>query len=194
METKYSSISFTDDPGNTDQISKKWGVSHPPHGTPLPIVHIFIGGKQDSMRHFPFLEHHFACLAVYLSYKMILPKCVRRFGYLLWKNILWKVRSWPGTILEIIFPTFLFIILIVLRTQIPPENRALQERAAKALPSAGLIPFMQTAYCDMNNKFSNRPDGLPDFSGSKVDSLYQQLAKVSLFAQCLWLSLYWNNL
>ena len=111
---------------------------------------------------------------------MNLPKCVRRFGYLLWKNILWKVRNWPGTLLEIIFPTFLFILLIVLRTQNPPENEPLQERAAKALPSAGLIPFMQTAYCDLNNKFSNRPDGLPNFEGSKVDSLYQQLAKVSL--------------
>ena len=111
---------------------------------------------------------------------MRLPHFPRRFGYLVWKNILWKARNWQGTLLEILFPTFLFILLISLRSKNPPEFISVHNRAAKALPSAGLIPFLQTAYCDMDNKVSNRPDGLPDFNGSKVDFLYQELADVSL--------------
>ena len=82
--------------------------------------------------------------------------------------------------MEIFFPTFLFILLIILKYQNPIENRPIKQPAAKALPSAGLIPFMQTLYCDTDNRFSNRPDGLPDFEGSQVDSLYDQLAKVIL--------------
>eukprot|EP00800_Vazella_pourtalesii_P009384 TRINITY_DN2363_c0_g1_i4.p1 TRINITY_DN2363_c0_g1~~TRINITY_DN2363_c0_g1_i4.p1 ORF type:complete len:196 (-),score=27.05 TRINITY_DN2363_c0_g1_i4:60-647(-) len=106
------------------------------------------------------------------------PHFIRRFGYLLWKNILWKVRNWAGTLLEIFFPTFLFILLIILKYQNPVEDKPITQPAAKAMPSAGLIPFMQTVYCDLDNRFNNRPDGLPDFKGSQVDSLYDQLAEV----------------
>ena len=107
------------------------------------------------------------------------PHFLRRFGCLLWKNILWKARNWASTLLEILFPTFLFILLIILKNQNPTEDRPTTQPAAKALPSAGLIPFMQTVYCDLDSRFSNRPDGLPDFEGSQVDSLYNQLAKVT---------------
>ena len=46
-------------------------------------------------------------------------RIVSKFLVLLWKNLLLKRRHWFMTILEIIVPVLLFVVLAVIRGQIP---------------------------------------------------------------------------
>ena len=65
-----------------------------------------------------------------------------------------------------------------MKVLIPTVDHPTTQTAAKALPSAGIIPFLQTFYCDLTDSAINGPDGAPLFKGAKVDELYSTLAKV----------------
>ena len=65
-----------------------------------------------------------------------------------------------------------------MRTIVPVVYHPTTQTAAKALPSAGIIPFLQTFHCDLTDSASNGPDGAPLFEGAKVDELYSAFAKV----------------
>ena len=72
----------------------------------------------------------------------------------------------------------MILVLSLLRVIIPSVDHPATQTAAKALPSAGIIPFLQTFYCDLTDSARNGPDGAPLFEGAKVDELYSAFAKV----------------
>ncbi|KAI6650369.1 hypothetical protein LOD99_6045 [Oopsacas minuta] len=108
------------------------------------------------------------------------PNILKRFLLLFKKNLLWKIRNWKSTLFEVSFPVILCIILFLLSLVLPPESHATTQTAAKALPSAGLIPFLQTMYCDLTDTWTNGLDGLPNFKHSEVYTLYELIQKTSL--------------
>ncbi|XP_019618293.1 PREDICTED: retinal-specific ATP-binding cassette transporter-like [Branchiostoma belcheri] len=60
-------------------------------------------------------------------------------------------------LIEIIWPLILFMILVWIRSSRPPYSQHECHYPSKALPSAGLIPFMQTLICNFDNKCYNQP-------------------------------------
>lgn len=70
--------------------------------------------------------------------------------------------------------------LSILRVLIPVTNYPSVQTGAKALPSAGIIPFLQTFYCDLSDSTINGPDGAPLFQGARVEELYKAFDKVTL--------------
>ncbi|CAD5112216.1 DgyrCDS1449 [Dimorphilus gyrociliatus] len=70
---------------------------------------------------------------------------------LLWKNFTLKRRKPIMTTVEIIWPLFLFIILAWVRTRGLKEFNHECHFDAKALPSTGIFPFLQSVVCSLNN-------------------------------------------
>ena len=107
------------------------------------------------------------------------PNIFKRFLLLSHKNVLWKLRNWKSTLLEITFPIILCVTIFLLSLLLPPVSHHTTQTAAKALPSAGLIPFLQTMFCDLTDEVTNGPDGLPSFKGSRVSNLYRLIQEVN---------------
>eukprot|EP00058_Branchiostoma_floridae_P025576 XP_002611066.1 hypothetical protein BRAFLDRAFT_70419 [Branchiostoma floridae] len=76
---------------------------------------------------------------------------------LLWKNFTLRKRQKVRLLIEIIWPLILFMILVWIRTSRPPYSQHECHYPSKALPSAGLIPFMQTLICNFDNKCYDQP-------------------------------------
>ena len=106
------------------------------------------------------------------------PNILKRFLLLSHKNAKWKIRNWGSTLLEVFLPVTLSLLLFLISLMLPPETHPTTQTAAKALPSAGLVPFLQTLYCDLTDTWSNGPDGLPNFKGARVSQLYAFIQKV----------------
>ncbi|KAI6649014.1 Transposase [Oopsacas minuta] len=111
------------------------------------------------------------------------PGILRRFFILLLKNSLYKLRNWQITLLEIVFPLILIILLSLLRVIVPVFHHQNTQSGAKALPSAGLIPFLQTFYCDLTDNSINGPDGAPLFEGARVDELFTAFTKINSISE-----------
>lgn len=75
----------------------------------------------------------------------------RQLRLLLWKNFTLKRRKPILTTVEIIWPLFLFVILAWVRTRGLQEFKHECHFDAKALPSAGIFPFLQSLACTLNN-------------------------------------------
>ncbi|XP_059140252.1 phospholipid-transporting ATPase ABCA1-like, partial [Physella acuta] len=71
---------------------------------------------------------------------------------LLWKNLILRKRQPLRVIVEIIWPLALFLILITVRFR-PGirENIGECHYTARAMPSAGIFPFLSTYVCNFNN-------------------------------------------
>ena len=79
---------------------------------------------------------------------------------LLWKNFILKRRSSILLFLELIWPLVLFIVIVAVRFQRPPVDKEPCHLQPRALPSAGLLPFLQSLMCTIENKcFNEPPDG-----------------------------------
>ena len=110
------------------------------------------------------------------------PNICKRFLLLSHKNVLWKLRNWKSTLLEITFPIILCVTIFLLSLLLPPVTHQTTQTAAKALPSAGLIPFLQTMFCDLTDQLTNGPDGLPSFQHSRVSNLYKLIQEVYTYS------------
>lgn len=104
---------------------------------------------------------------------------------LLWKNFTLRKRQKLRLIAEISFPLALFMILVIVRTtrdlRVPhPECHF----DGKALPSAGVLPFLQTYACTYNNTCyqtvtpDERPDTLGNFNQSVLSELVTDLEEI----------------
>ncbi|CAL1527412.1 unnamed protein product [Lymnaea stagnalis] len=70
---------------------------------------------------------------------------------LLWKNVLLRVR-YPGVlVLEILWPILVIGIVSVMRSGVPPIKYKDCSYQPRAMPSVGLVPFVQSFMCNLDN-------------------------------------------
>ena len=81
----------------------------------------------------------------------------RQLHLLLWKNYVMRKRLKLRIVIEIVWPLFLFLILVLVRTR---NLRIFQSHCNfvdRALPSSGLLPFMRSYVCELNNSCAAEP-------------------------------------
>uniref|UniRef100_A0A8C4ILN6 P-type phospholipid transporter n=1 Tax=Dicentrarchus labrax TaxID=13489 RepID=A0A8C4ILN6_DICLA len=81
----------------------------------------------------------------------------RELSLLLWKNITYRRRNKIQLIIELLWPLFLFVILISVRHSHPPYKQSQCHFPNKALPSAGTLPWIQGIICNINNPCFHSP-------------------------------------
>ncbi|KAM6294790.1 LOW QUALITY PROTEIN: phospholipid-transporting ATPase ABCA7 [Aegotheles albertisi] len=74
-----------------------------------------------------------------------------QLGLLLWKNFTYRRRQRIQLLIELLWPLFLFLILVSVRQFHPPFKQHECHFPNKALPSAGILPWIQGIICNMNN-------------------------------------------
>uniref|UniRef100_A0A8C7GQP2 P-type phospholipid transporter n=1 Tax=Oncorhynchus kisutch TaxID=8019 RepID=A0A8C7GQP2_ONCKI len=80
-----------------------------------------------------------------------------QLGLLLWKNFTYRRRQTLQLIIEIIWPLFIFFILISVRMHYPPYEQHECHFPNKAMPSAGTLPWVQGIICNANNPCFRHP-------------------------------------
>ncbi|KAK2510038.1 hypothetical protein MC885_018422 [Smutsia gigantea] len=96
---------------------------------------------------------------------------------LLWKNFLYRRRQPVQLLVELLWPLFLFFILVAVRHSHPPLEQHECHFPNKPLPSAGTVPWLQGLICNMNNTCfphptpGEEPGVFSDFNGSLVSRL-----------------------
>ncbi|NXT90813.1 ABCA1 protein, partial [Anhinga rufa] len=80
-----------------------------------------------------------------------------QLGLLLWKNFTYRRRQRIQLAIELLWPLFLFFILISVRQSHPPFKQHECHFPNKALPSAGTLPWLQGIICNMNNPCFRHP-------------------------------------
>ncbi|VDI72583.1 ATP-binding cassette, subfamily A (ABC1), member 1, partial [Mytilus galloprovincialis] len=95
---------------------------------------------------------------------------IRQIRQLLWKNFVQRIREPHILLLEIVWPIFIFVIVALIRTAIPPEDKPTCSYAPHAMPSAGLVPFLQSSICNIDNKCEDR---------QKIEDRLAQASKLS---------------
>ncbi|XP_064252178.1 phospholipid-transporting ATPase ABCA7 isoform X1 [Passer domesticus] len=109
-----------------------------------------------------------------------------QLGLLLWKNFTYRRRQRIQLAIEILWPLFLFLILISVRRSHPPFKQHECHFPNKALPSAGTLPWLQGIICNMNNPCflhptaGEAPGVVGNFDGSIVSRLLTEARQVLL--------------
>ncbi|XP_040445068.1 phospholipid-transporting ATPase ABCA7 isoform X1 [Falco naumanni] len=80
-----------------------------------------------------------------------------QLGLLLWKNFTYRRRQRIQLVIELLWPLFLFFILISVRQSHPPFKQHECHFPNKALPSAGTLPWLQGIICNANNPCFRHP-------------------------------------
>ncbi|XP_061884457.1 phospholipid-transporting ATPase ABCA1-like isoform X2 [Entelurus aequoreus] len=108
----------------------------------------------------------------------------RQFVLLLWKNTTFRRRNKIQLIIEIIWPLFLFLILIAVRNSNRPYKEEECHFPNKAMPSAGTLPWIQSMICNVNNPcfHSQTPGETPGQASNFDDAI---ISKVLVGAQTL---------
>uniref|UniRef100_A0A3P8W1X6 P-type phospholipid transporter n=1 Tax=Cynoglossus semilaevis TaxID=244447 RepID=A0A3P8W1X6_CYNSE len=112
-----------------------------------------------------------------------------QLGLLLWKNFTYRRRQTIQLLIEIIWPLFIFFILISVRMHYPPYEQHECHFPNKAMPSAGTLPWVQGIICNANNPcFRNPTPGespavVGNFNDSIISRLFIDAKKVLLFSQ-----------
>ncbi|XP_001920862.6 phospholipid-transporting ATPase ABCA1 isoform X2 [Danio rerio] len=76
---------------------------------------------------------------------------------LLWKNFTYRRRNKVQLVVELLWPLFLFLILIAVRQSHPPYKQSQCHFPNKALPSAGTLAWIQGIICNVNNPCFHQP-------------------------------------
>ncbi|XP_065811834.1 phospholipid-transporting ATPase ABCA1 isoform X1 [Labrus bergylta] len=80
----------------------------------------------------------------------------RQLFLLLWKNITYRRRNKIQLTIELLWPLFLFVILVSVRHS-QPYKQSQCHFPNKALPSAGTLPWIQGIICNINNPCFHSP-------------------------------------
>uniref|UniRef100_A0A3B4Z5Q1 ATP binding cassette subfamily A member 7 n=1 Tax=Stegastes partitus TaxID=144197 RepID=A0A3B4Z5Q1_9TELE len=98
----------------------------------------------------------------------------RQLYLLLWKNITYRRRNKIQLIIELLWPLFLFVILISVRHSHPPYKQSQCHFPNKALPSAGTLPWIQGIICNINNPCFHSPTAgeTPGQAGNFDNSIF----------------------
>uniref|UniRef100_A0AAQ5X6I6 ABC transporter domain-containing protein n=1 Tax=Amphiprion ocellaris TaxID=80972 RepID=A0AAQ5X6I6_AMPOC len=80
-----------------------------------------------------------------------------QFTLLLWKNFTLRKRQKVRLVVEVVWPLFLFIILVWVRSTNKPIYKGQCHYPNKAMPSAGVLPWIQGMMCNMDNPCMSYP-------------------------------------
>ncbi|XP_041925671.1 phospholipid-transporting ATPase ABCA1 [Alosa sapidissima] len=80
-----------------------------------------------------------------------------QLGLLLWKNFTLRKRQKVRLVVEVIWPLFLFFILVWVRSTTQPIYKGQCYYPNKAMPSAGVLPWLQGLMCNLDNPCVNSP-------------------------------------
>ncbi|CAN0136022.1 unnamed protein product [Lampetra fluviatilis] len=96
---------------------------------------------------------------------------------LLWKNFALRKRQKVRVFVELLWPLFLFLILVWVRTTTPPSANGECHYRVRALPSAGLLPWLQGTVCELGTTCvtSHTPAEAPGEVNNYRDSLIHRL-------------------
>ncbi|XP_063074491.1 phospholipid-transporting ATPase ABCA1a isoform X2 [Engraulis encrasicolus] len=112
-----------------------------------------------------------------------------QLGLLLWKNLTCRRRQTLQLIIEIIWPLFIFFILISVRLYYPPYEQHECHFPNKAMPSAGTLPWVQGIICNANNPCfryptpGETPGVVGNFNDSIISRLFIDAKKILLYSQ-----------
>ncbi|XP_028314701.1 phospholipid-transporting ATPase ABCA1b isoform X2 [Gouania willdenowi] len=112
-----------------------------------------------------------------------------QLGLLLWKNFTYRRRQTLQLLVEIVWPLFIFFILIAVRLNYPPYEQHECHFPNKAMPSAGTLPWLQGILCNANNPCfrSSTPGESPgvvgNFNDSIISRLFSDAKKILLYSQ-----------
>ncbi|KAL1023696.1 hypothetical protein UPYG_G00044710 [Umbra pygmaea] len=112
-----------------------------------------------------------------------------QLGLLLWKNFTYRRRQTLQLIIEIIWPLFIFFILISVRVHYPPYEQHQCHFPNKAMPSAGTLPWVQGIVCNANNPCfryptpGETPGNVGNFNDSIISRLFIDAKKILLYSQ-----------
>ncbi|XP_037549875.1 phospholipid-transporting ATPase ABCA1-like [Nematolebias whitei] len=80
-----------------------------------------------------------------------------QFSLLLWKNFTLRKRQKVRLVVELLWPLFLFFILVLVRTTNKPIYKGQCHYPNKAMPSAGVLPWLQGLMCNIDNPCFDYP-------------------------------------
>ncbi|KAM6235913.1 phospholipid-transporting ATPase ABCA7 [Porphyrio hochstetteri] len=109
-----------------------------------------------------------------------------QLGLLLWKNFTYRRRQRVQLAIELLWPLFLFFILISVRQSHPPFQQHECHFPNKALPSAGTLPWLQGIICNTNNPCFRHPTAgeapgvVGNFDGSILFRVLAEARRVRL--------------
>ncbi|KAK3507673.1 hypothetical protein QTP70_032792 [Hemibagrus guttatus] len=112
-----------------------------------------------------------------------------QLGLLLWKNFTYRRRQTIQLLVEIIWPLFIFFILISVRLHYPPYEQHECHFPNKAMPSAGTLPWVQGIICNANNPCFRYPTSgeasgaVGNFNNSIISRLLTDVKKMLLYSQ-----------
>ncbi|XP_043113282.1 phospholipid-transporting ATPase ABCA1b [Puntigrus tetrazona] len=112
-----------------------------------------------------------------------------QLGLLLWKNFTYRRRQTLQLLTEIVWPLFIFFILIAVRLNYPPYEQHECHFPNKAMPSAGTLPWIQGIVCNANNPCfrhstpGESPGVVGNFNDSIISRLFSDAKKILLYSQ-----------
>ncbi|XP_067454380.1 phospholipid-transporting ATPase ABCA1b isoform X2 [Thunnus thynnus] len=112
-----------------------------------------------------------------------------QLGLLLWKNYTYRRRQTLQLLVEIVWPLFIFFILIAVRLNYPPYEQHECHFPNKAMPSAGTLPWLQGILCNANNPCfrsptpGESPGVVGNFNDSIISRLFSDAKKILLYSQ-----------
>ncbi|XP_078025720.1 phospholipid-transporting ATPase ABCA1b isoform X1 [Epinephelus lanceolatus] len=112
-----------------------------------------------------------------------------QLGLLLWKNFTYRRRQTLQLLVEILWPLFIFFILIAVRLNYPPYEQHECHFPNKAMPSAGTLPWLQGILCNANNPCFRSPTPgespgiVGNFNDSIISRLFSDAKKILLYSQ-----------
>uniref|UniRef100_A0A3Q3GSS5 P-type phospholipid transporter n=1 Tax=Labrus bergylta TaxID=56723 RepID=A0A3Q3GSS5_9LABR len=101
-----------------------------------------------------------------------------QFTLLLWKNFTLRKRQKVRLVVEVIWPLFLFFILVWVRTTNNPIYKGQCHYPNKAMPSAGVLPWLQGMICNINNPCLNYPT--PGETPGQVNNFHNSMLQNSM--------------
>ncbi|XP_008325095.1 ATP-binding cassette sub-family A member 1 isoform X1 [Cynoglossus semilaevis] len=104
-----------------------------------------------------------------------------QFTLLLWKNFSLRKRQKVRLVVEVIWPLVLFFILMAVRSTIQPIHKGQCHYPNKAMPSAGVLPWIQGMMCNIQNPCWNystpgeTPGQVNNFNNSIISRVLLEL-------------------
>ncbi|XP_068622894.1 uncharacterized protein ldd [Battus philenor] len=101
----------------------------------------------------------------------------RQIRLLLWKDYLVRKRN-PITLAGVVWGTAVIMSLYIVRINVDNQDFPTCQFPARALPSAGVMTFLQSFICSVNNECSpmDEFEEIPSYSNSKLTKLKSQLS------------------
>ncbi|XP_064634814.1 uncharacterized protein LOC135492321 isoform X3 [Lineus longissimus] len=100
-----------------------------------------------------------------------------QLGLLLGKDVTLLVRQPAVLTFQCLWPLTLVLIVAVVRQAMPPEAKPTCSYPSRSMPSSGVMNFMQSFVCNINNKCTNTDDSAAKAAqaGARISNLFKNL-------------------